>query len=278
MAREHLTVALAGDGGDEALAGYERTIRAARTWAAVPAAIRRRWAEGPLSRTAALEGSPSLGRAARHLAEALAPAARAVLFPEFFAGFRLAGLYREEVRQAVRGAWEAELLARWRAVPPELSEPDAAMFLDYEGYLPETLLVKMDIASMANSLEIRAPFLDQELVEFAATLPAGHKVSGGVGKVILREMAAGLLPADILAAPKRGFSAPVSAWLRGALRSHAEALLVREPEGLPRFFRPEAVRALWEAHQSGRENHAMRLWALLALEVWYRTWMGTGRG
>jgi len=85
-----------------------------------------------------------------------------------------------------------------------------------------------------------------------------------------------LLPPEILRGPKRGFSAPVALWLRGPLKAYAEDLLLRSPRGLPEFFRPEAVRALWEAHQSGRENHAMRLWALLVFEVWFQTWMDGG--
>ncbi len=274
MAGQQLKVALSGDGGDEAFAGYPRYLRSGMgaVLRGRPAA-RRRLAEPILRRALSNESGPISARLSRRWAEALAPAAKSVLFPEFFAGYRLAPLYREEIRGAVDAAWEEEILDRWRALPADLDDLDAALQLDYGLYLPETLLVKMDIASMANSLEVRSPFLDHALLEYAARVPARLKIAGGVGKAILREVLEDLLPPEILRGPKRGFSAPVGPWLRGALRGYAEEHLLLRPRGLAEFFRPEAVRALWEAHQSGRANHAHRLWALLVFEVWFRTWM-----
>jgi asparagine synthase (glutamine-hydrolysing) len=219
------------------------------------------------------EVGPRSARLFRHWLEIMAPPAKSVLFPEFFAGYRLATLYREEVRRAVDAAWEEEILGRWRCLPADLDDLDAALALDYGLYLPETLLVKMDIASMANSLEVRSPFLDHVLLEYAATIPGGLKVARGIGKAILREAVEDLLPREILHGEKRGFSAPVATWLRKPLRRYAEAMLIEKPRGIPEFFRPEAVRDLWEAHQSGKENHAMRLWALLMFEVWFRVWL-----
>jgi asparagine synthase (glutamine-hydrolysing) len=273
MAGQALKVALSGDGGDEAFAGYQRYLAAPLFGWKPGAAGRRRLGEECLRRALSLASGPAAGRFFRHCAEAIAPPARSVLFPEFFPGYRLAALYREEVGRQVATAWEEEILGRWRALSPALDDLDAALALDYGLYLPETLLVKMDIASMANSLEVRSPFLDHVLLEYAATIPGGLKVAGGVGKALLRESVRDLLPPEILGGPKRGFSAPVAAWLRGPLKGYAEALLLSGARGLPEFFRPAAVRSLWEAHQSGRENHAMRLWALLVFEVWFRLWM-----
>jgi asparagine synthase (glutamine-hydrolysing) len=273
MAGQTLKVALSGDGGDEAFAGYQRDLAAPLFGWKPGAAGRRRLGEEWLRRALSLSSGSVMGRFSRHCAEAVAPPARSVLFPEFFPGYRLAALYREEVGRQVATAWEEEILGRWRALSPALDDLDAALALDYGLYLPETLLVKMDIASMANSLEVRSPFLDHVLLEYAATIPGGLKVAGGVGKALLRESVRDLLPPEILGGPKRGFSAPVAAWLRGPLKGYAEALLLSEARGLPEFFRPAAVRSLWEAHQSGRENHAMRLWALLVFEVWFRLWM-----
>jgi len=275
MAGQSLRVVLSGDGGDEAFAGYPRylpsTMHALISWSS---AGRRRLAEGMLRRALSVKGGSLAGRLARRGVEALAPPVKSVLFPEFFPGYRLTGLYRDEVRRAVDATWEEEILARWGELPADLDDLDAALALDYGLYLPETLLTKMDIASMANSLEVRSPFLDHVLLEYAATIPGGFKVARGIGKAILREAVEDLLPCEILYGPKRGFSAPVATWLRGLLRSYAEELLLGRPRGLPEFFRPQAVRDLWEAHQSGKENHAMRLWALLVFEVWFRTWMG----
>ncbi len=274
MAGQALKVALSGDGGDEAFAGYPRYLPspAARLVPGRPA-TRRALAEGALRRWLSLESGRAGARVSRHLLEVLAPPAKSVLFPEFFAGHRLAHLYREEVRHAVAGTWEAEVMGRWRALPADLDDLDAALALDYGLYLPETLLTKMDIASMANSLEIRSPFLDHTLLEYAAAIPAGMKLAGGIAKGLLRDVVRDLLPPEILHGSKHGFSAPVGHWLRGPLRPYAEERLLLHPRGLPQFFRPAAVRALWEAHQSGRENHAMRLWALLIFEIWFQTWM-----
>jgi asparagine synthase (glutamine-hydrolysing) len=277
MAGQALKVALSGDGGDEAFAGYPRylpsRIQGLLGW--LPA-NRRHWAEPALRRALSVQSGAVSARLLRRWLETIAPPAKSVLFPEFFAGYRLASLYRQEVKRSVDTAWEEEILGRWHGLPDDLDDLDAALALDYGLYLPETLLVKMDIASMANSLEVRSPFLDHVLLEYAATVPGGCKVAGGIGKAILRDALGDLLPPEILHGPKRGFSAPVGSWLRGPLRAYAEELLLLEPRGLSEFFRPEAVRVLWEAHQSGRENHAMRLWALLVFEVWFRTWMDGG--
>ena len=275
MAARSLKVVLSGDGGDEAFAGYSRYLPSTVQRLARYLPPGRRWlAESMLRGALSTEVGPRSARLLRHWLEIMAPPAGSVLFPEFFAGYRLAHLYREEVRRAVDAAWEEDILRRWRSLPTDLDDLDAALSLDYGLYLPETLLVKMDIASMANSLEVRSPFLDHVLLEYAATIPGGLKVARGIGKAILREAAEDLLPREILHGEKRGFSAPVAAWLRAGLRSYAEEILLGRPRGLPEFFRPEAVRDLWEAHQSGKENHAMRLWALLVFEVWFRTWMG----
>jgi asparagine synthase (glutamine-hydrolysing) len=275
MAARSLKVVLSGDGGDEAFAGYSRYLPSTVQRLARYLPPGRRWlAESMLRGALSTEVGPRSARLFRHWLEIMAPPAKSVLFPEFFAGYRLATLYREEVRRAVDAAWEEEILGRWRCLPADLDDLDAALALDYGLYLPETLLVKMDIASMANSLEVRSPFLDHVLLEYAATIPGGLKVARGIGKAILREAVEDLLPHEILHGEKRGFSAPVAAWLRAGLRSYAEEILLVRPRGLPEFFRLEAVRDLWEAHQSGKENHAMRLWALLVFEVWFRTWTG----
>ncbi len=274
MAGQVLKVALSGDGGDEAFAGYPRYLpsrfQAFRTWSP---ANRRQMADPILRRALSVKSGPLAAKLSRRWVEAVAPAAKSVLFPEFFPGYRLASLYRAEIRRAVGAAWEEETLQRWRGLPAELDDLDAALHLDYGLYLPETLLTKMDIASMANSLEVRSPFLDHVLLEYAATIPGRHKVAGGISKAVLRDALGDLLPPEILHGPKRGFSAPTGSWLRGPLRPFAEMSLLTGACGLPEFFRPETVRALWEEHQSGREDHAHRLWALLVFEVWFRTWM-----
>jgi asparagine synthase (glutamine-hydrolysing) len=136
--------------------------------------------------------------------------------------------------------------------------------------LPGDLLAKVDIAAMAVSLEGRSPFLDHELVEFAARLPASFKLYGGRGKRVLREAVADLLPAEVLNRPKMGFGAPIGAWFRGDLRELAADTLFSAQSLGRGLFRPEPVRALWDEHQAGRRDRSAPLWALVCLELWFR--------
>jgi asparagine synthase (glutamine-hydrolysing) len=143
-------------------------------------------------------------------------------------------------------------------------------WLDYQWYLPGDLLVKMDMASMACSLEARSPFLDHRVIEFCAALPAAVKTDGRARKIVLREAFRGLLPDTILDRPKQGFSIPLRTWLRGPLAARAREFLVEDPRGVREFFDVAAIRRMFEAHVSGRRNHAHRLWALMLFAQWYR--------
>ena len=141
---------------------------------------------------------------------------------------------------------------------------------DQGRYLPDCLNVKTDVASMANSLELRSPFLDHRLVEFAAGLPSHLKLRSGTGKWILRRLARRLLPEPLLTKPKTGFSIPLASWLRGPLKGQVEHYLldaVAERRGL---FRANSVRFIWEEHLQGRRDWSTRLWELLMMEAWFR--------
>lgn len=142
-------------------------------------------------------------------------------------------------------------------------------------YLPNDLLVKVDMASMANSLETRAPFLDYRVVELALSMPVDRKLRlrGGRSKVVLKEAFADLLPPAIRTRPKMGFGVPLDRWFRNELRDELREVLL-DPQALGRgLFREEAIRALIDDHQSGRKDNAYRLWALLMLELWFRTYL-----
>jgi asparagine synthase (glutamine-hydrolysing) len=142
---------------------------------------------------------------------------------------------------------------------------------DLRSYLPFDLLTKVDIASMACSLECRCPLLDHELIEFALSLPDELRFPGG-GKRILRDWARSRLPAEILDRPKMGFGVPIGLWFRGELKADLEEALFAPDAISTRIFRAEWLRRLFESHISGRENHEHRLWALLMLERWRRAW------
>ncbi len=271
-ARDLVTVALSGDGGDEAFLGYDR-YRAARLaeWPdRMPLAVRRALAgaagrlpaASPKSRTTRLrrflETLPldPRRRYARWMAVLDEPARRDLYTTDFAA--RVAGI--DPVRD-LEVAWEA-------SDAPTFVE--AAAHVDVTRYLPDDLLVKMDIASMAASLEVRSPFLDHEVVEFAARLPAGMKLRGLAAKHLLKRVMRDALPPGILRRPKMGFGAPIEHWLRHELRATAFDLLLDARARDRGYFRPEVVRRYLEDHVGGRAARHQALWSLLVLEAWHR--------
>jgi asparagine synthase (glutamine-hydrolysing) len=143
--------------------------------------------------------------------------------------------------------------------------------VDTETYLPGDLLVKMDIATMAHSLEGRSPFLDHVFMSFAARLPVRDKVHRGQRKIALRRAFRGVLPDDVLDRPKQGFSVPLAAWLRGPLQPLAREVLLDPRVELRGQFRRTAIARLLDDHAAGRADHAPALWLMLVLELWQQT-------
>jgi asparagine synthase (glutamine-hydrolysing) len=140
-------------------------------------------------------------------------------------------------------------------------------------YLPQDCLVKMDIASMANSLEARSPFLDHRLVEFCASLPSAYKLRGRTSKWLLRRLMKDRLPPAILSRPKMGFGVPVGEWLRGDLRPLLDDTILSQRAQHRGYFRPEAVRAIVDEHLARRADRTPHIWSLLMLELWFRTFI-----
>ena len=271
--RRHVTVALNGDGGDEDFGGYMRYLpqQIYRYTDLLPAALR-----GALGSAGAL-ARPLAARS--RLARRAAGLLRRIALPplERYAGTLVyfdddgkRDLYTPEFARSVAGS---DPLAATREAFERDGAPtflDRILASDLETYLPDTLLVKVDIASMANSLEARSPFLDHVLVEFAARVPARFKVRGLRLKYILRRAAEGLLPPSILARGKQGFALPLERWMRHDLRPFVTATLL-DPKAVRRgYFREAAVRRLIEEHARGVADHSSRLWALLVLEIWHR--------
>jgi asparagine synthase (glutamine-hydrolysing) len=147
---------------------------------------------------------------------------------------------------------------------------EALVGIDVETYLPDDLLVKMDIASMACSLEVRSPLLDHHLVEFAARLPVSLKLRGRRQKHLLRRAVSELLPRSTLERRKMGFGVPLDRWFRTELRDMAYDVLLDRVAGERGYFRPNVVREYLDSHVRRRANHQMRLWNLLMLELWHR--------
>jgi asparagine synthase (glutamine-hydrolysing) len=272
-ARREITVALTGEGGDEAFAGYQRYRKnaLAQRWLALPAAMRRPVAAAlaPVERSR-LRFEHPLRRAARFAA--LAPPSLDALYPRWLLHFdpaERAALVSADLLRAAERTPEALLLDR-------LGAADGGDLLARElgadtlGYLPEDLLVKTDVATMAHGLEARCPFLDPELIGWAAGLPSDYKLRGGTGKWLLKRALRGRLPRELLVRPKQGFGLPLDRWLRGELRPLLYELLLSRRAIDRGLFRPGAVEALVTEHERGARSRAFELWNLLVLELWLR--------
>ncbi len=279
LTREHVKVVLNGDGGDECFAGYERYAGglAADRYGRIPEVVRRLAIEplGRLIPTSAPRRS-RLRQARSFLEVAGHPAPQRYLrWMIYLSAERRDALYSPEFREQVGGHQaESWLLGLWEEFAgARLGPLDTMLALDVESYLPYDLLVKMDIATMANSLEARSPFLDHEVMEFCAKLPANLKLRGMRLKYLLKRAGARLLPPETLARRKMGFGVPVGAWMRGELRSWVEDLLL-SPRALKRgYFQPEALRQLVWGHLDGRQEQSFAVWALLWLELWHQEFM-----
>lgn len=275
LTRQHVTVALNGDGGDECFAGYDRYLGSALAdrYQRLPGVLRRGVIE-PLA--ALIPGSlprrNRLRQAKRFLQVASQPRPERYLsWVSFFRPESKQELYSQEFRKQLNGhqatSW---LLDRFRQHANGHDALDTLLAVDVESYLPYDLLVKMDIATMANSLEARSPFLDHKVLEFAARLPVRNKIRGSVLKYLPKKVAEGLLPADNLHRRKMGFGVPVGDWMRHELRGLVEDVLL-SPTALGRgYFRPDAVRNLVREHLETRQGNPDQLWALLWLELWHR--------
>jgi asparagine synthase (glutamine-hydrolysing) len=264
VARRHVTVALGGDGGDEAFGGYERYVahRLSRLLALPGAGLAAR-----TLRALGGERRSTSVRAARLLETAATPAAARYA--------RLMEVFPLELRTEL---WEPEFVSS--PVPsvlllgtPEANGIAALQRLDAETYLPGDLLLKADIASMAHSLELRSPFLDHEVLELGVSLPDSLKTRGLRGKEALRRAFAGLLPRETVARGKSGFGIPLATLFRGELRELAGDLLLGERARARGQLRPAAVERLLAEHVAGRADHGHRLWCLLMLELWQRTYV-----
>ncbi len=279
MTREHVKVALNGDGGDESFGGYERYLgsRLADRFRRLPALVR----SGVSGLAGALipDSLPrrSRLRQAKRLLEAAAlpTAQRYLRWVGYFTAAQKARLYTPGFRAEVAGGDADDfLLGEFKAVEREGGDAlDTLLAVDVRSYLPYDLLVKMDIATMACSLEGRSPFLDHKVMEFAARLPSRLKIRGGTLKYLLKKAAAGLVPEENLHRRKMGFGVPVGTWMRGELRPLLEDTLLAGDARTRAYFEPGPVRQLLEEHVGGRQDHSFQLWALLWLELWYREFL-----
>jgi len=277
LTREHVTVALSGDGGDELFAGYSRyrAVALAQSFDRVPP-LRSVLASSWMQSIPASSRQKSRLRQFRRFCEALAmPAERRYLdWISIFNESRRAELYSDPLLAALPNSDPAAFLQRAWQRAGRRDAVTAASLADVTTYLPGDLMTKVDIASMAHGLEVRAPFLDYRLVEFAASLPSNLKYHRGRGKQILRTAMGDLLPEAIWKRPKMGFGVPLEHWFRGRLKPLLNETILDSHARTRALFRPEAVQKLLTEHEQQRFNHSARLWALLVLELWLQRWIG----
>src|SRR5579864_5395136 len=279
LTREHVTVALNGDGGDELLAGYERhwAARIAARYDAIPRFVR----HGLIRPLIPLLPEPRQRRAFLRRAKRFMAAAHLPAFDRYlhwvgaFTPAQKLSLYSSDFVSDLHGNDAGRWLRNALAPEPNLDPVDAVLRADTLLYLPEDLLAKVDIATMANSLEARAPFLDHRLVEFAAALPSSLKLRGRTSKWLLRQLMRDRLPPEILTRSKMGFGVPVGEWLRGELRPLLEDTLFSATALQRGYLNPTALRALVDEHLSHRADHTSHIWGLLMLELWLRDAAGT---
>jgi asparagine synthase (glutamine-hydrolysing) len=272
LSREHVTVVLNGDGGDECFGGYPRY------------ALMRRLSRVPtvpphplLSRCGDLAGRALNGRLSRRLSRAVqllgqpAPERYGSLMSIFTAAQKH-DLYTDDLRTELAGVNSLDLLGRAYARSTARDTLGRLIDTDVNTYLPGDLLAKMDIATMANSVEARSPFLDHVLLEWAAHLPTNLKVRRGTTKYLLKRAVSPWLPPAVIDRPKRGFGVPLARWLRTSLRDLAWSVLTDQTAEQRGLFRPEAVVAMLQRHERGYDE-SRRLWALIQSELWHRVYL-----
>ncbi len=272
--RRHVTVALNGDGGDESFAGYERyaAMKLAENYQRIPSFLR----TGLIERAVRMLPSSELKRSRfrdlkRFITAAELPKTQRYL--RWVSAFDAAGkadIYTHDFENSVAGERSESFLDPWFAKVNGGGIVDAAMFTDLMTYLPNDLLVKVDIASMANSLEARSPFLDHKVIEFAASLPPGLKMKGYETKTLLKKAAARLVPSDVVYRRKMGFGVPIGKWFRGEMKEFLRDILLSDQAQRRGIIKPEILQRFVAEHTRGERDHSYQLWAFLMLELWFQ--------
>lgn len=273
MAKTKVTVALNGDAGDEAFAGYDRYItnKIASYYDRLPEGLRN-FIMNRASRFSDLPEKNSYPEKIKRYIKTLSspPVERYVRWMASYTEEMKQTLFSNNFKKSVGGTDSVALMKTWSDGTSSPDEVAWALYLDTMTYLPDDLLVKVDVASMANSLECRSPFLDHKVLEFVAALPSDFKLRGFKRKYLLKEAFRYELDDELLNRKKSGFSVPISEWFKGELKSYIKEVLLDSKAKKRGFFSKDAVEKLITQHQEGKFDHGFRLWCLLNFELWHR--------
>jgi asparagine synthase (glutamine-hydrolysing) len=280
VARERVTVALSGDGGDENFAGYRRYKFDAfenRIRSLIPGGLRRP-VFGTMGRMyPKADWLPRIFRGKTLLTNLARDAERGYGHSiSCFTPEQKRRLYRPEAAAAIRGYDAHSVLQTWFDRTKGWDPLSRVQYVDVKTYLVDDILTKVDRASMAHSLEVRVPLLDHEFMELAASIPAGMKLRNGEGKYIFKRALDSTLPREIMNRPKMGFSIPIHEWFRGELKPVFESAVFAKDAFVAERFRPEEIRRLWTLHQRGVRDFSPYLWGILMLEHWGRRFLRRG--
>ena len=270
--RQHVTVALGGDGGDEIFAGYlmYRAHKLAAKYEMIPSFLRKNVIENVVKKLPNGTGNMSFDFKAKRFINSVAERDLIKRHHSFFGSFT-SGEQENLLTSAVKAQSGADIYKEarhWFDVCNADNLTEKMQFLDQKLYLAEDILTKVDRAAMAVSLETRSPFLDYRVAEFAASLPESYKLNGGKTKFVLKRAVAPLLPETILKRPKKGFGIPVAQWLKTKLNPLARDLLSAERLKKQGLFNHDFVEKLLVEHEKGRANHYKTLWTLIVFQLW----------
>jgi asparagine synthase (glutamine-hydrolysing) len=273
-AGKHVKVVLNGDGGDESFAGYGRYDLRNNIASVLPSNIKGQLIRQTINNYFKISDRSKLtSKMIKKIALNLFPVSRSIIFPEFFSGRDKYNLYNHNTREALNNSISNKIDELLEGAADIKEQIDSMVNIDFKHYLSGDLLVKMDIASMANSLEARSPFLDHKLLEFSMNVPCSFKIKNGVRKYILKRALSDILPGKILNRNKMGFSIPLIYWFRNELKGFAYQTILDNSDGIKLFFNLAYIKQLLDEHASGRKNHALRIWSLIVFEMWYRRFM-----
>ena len=276
LARQHVTVSLSGDGGDELFCGYNRYVTGYRIWLnlrILPPALRGGLAfvlnHAPGHALDAMQRLLPHQFQIPNLVDRLPKLAEVLAHRDGESFYRELVSHAKDPNQLVLDADEPEtLLGRSARLPHLPGLRERMMYLDMMTYLPDDILTKVDRASMAVSLEARVPFLDHRLVEFTWRVPTEYKYRNGEGKWLLRQVLYRYVPKELMNRPKMGFGVPIEHWLQGPLREWGEELLSEKRLREEGFFEPASIRKMWSEHASGRRRWHYNLWDILMFQAW----------